>query len=72
MPKGRLEAFSDGVIAIVITLLVLEIRIPQLPQHVGKSRSNQSPNPVGAQLCRVPYKLCRLCRLVGSASQFHP
>jgi uncharacterized membrane protein len=35
MPKGRLEAFSDGVIAIVITLLVLEIRIPQLPQHVG-------------------------------------
>jgi uncharacterized membrane protein len=35
MPKGRLEAFSDGVIAIVITLLVLEIRIPQLPQHAG-------------------------------------
>ena len=35
MPKGRLEAFSDGVIAIVITLLVLEIRIPQLPQHTS-------------------------------------
>jgi uncharacterized membrane protein len=26
--KGRLEAFSDGVIAILITIMVLELRIP--------------------------------------------
>jgi len=26
--KGRLEAFSDGVIAIIITIMVLEIRAP--------------------------------------------
>jgi uncharacterized membrane protein len=29
MPTRRLEAFSDGVIAILITVMVLELRIPQ-------------------------------------------
>lgn len=28
MHKGRLEAFSDGVLAIVITIMVLEIKVP--------------------------------------------
>lgn len=28
MHKGRLEAFSDGVIAIIITIMVLEIKVP--------------------------------------------
>ena len=28
MPKGRLEAFSDGVIAILITIMVLELKVP--------------------------------------------
>ena len=29
MNKTRLEAFSDGVIAILITIMVLELRIPE-------------------------------------------
>jgi uncharacterized membrane protein len=29
MSKGRLEAFSDGVIAILITIMVLELKIPE-------------------------------------------
>jgi uncharacterized membrane protein len=28
MPTGRLEAFSDGVIAILITIMVLELKVP--------------------------------------------
>jgi uncharacterized membrane protein len=28
MRKTRLEAFSDGVIAIIITIMVLELKVP--------------------------------------------
>lgn len=29
MHKGRLEAFSDGVIAIILTIMVLELKVPK-------------------------------------------
>jgi len=29
MSKGRLEAFSDGVLAIILTIMVLELKVPE-------------------------------------------
>lgn len=33
--KGRLEALSDGVFAVVLTLLVLELKLDHLPRHAS-------------------------------------
>ena len=35
MGKGRLEAFSDGVIAIIITIMVLELKVPHEPSFAA-------------------------------------
>ena len=32
---GRIEAFSDGVFAIIVTLLVLELKVPHLQHHAS-------------------------------------
>jgi uncharacterized membrane protein len=50
---GRLEAFSDGVFAIAITLLVLELKVPDLavashsPLQLGRALLQQWPSYVG-------------------------
>jgi uncharacterized membrane protein len=38
MGKGRLEAFSDGVIAVIITIMVLEMKVPH-----GESLASLAP-----------------------------
>ena len=35
MHKGRLEAFSDGVLAIILTIMVLEIKVPHAPDFAA-------------------------------------
>src|SRR6516225_408511 len=42
MTPGRLEAFSDGVIAIIITVMVLEMKVP----HGGGLKDLAPPLPV--------------------------
>jgi uncharacterized membrane protein len=44
--KNRLEAFSDGVIAVAITLLVLDIKVPPLgsPHSLGHNLLHLWPN----------------------------
>ena len=37
MSKNRIEAFSDGVIAIIITIMVLELHIPELKENFTNS-----------------------------------
>lgn len=37
MSKNRLEAFSDGVIAIIITIMVLELKVPHEPTFAALS-----------------------------------
>ena len=38
MSKGRLEAFSDGVMAIIITIMVLELKVPVVEAGVEALR----------------------------------
>src|SRR5262249_30539722 len=42
MTKGRLEAFTDGVVAIIITIMVLEMKVP----HGGGIEALQASVPI--------------------------
>ncbi len=43
LPKGRLDAFADGVFAIVITLLVLDLSIPDVTENITTALIQQWP-----------------------------
>src|SRR2546425_782379 len=42
MSTQRIEAFSDGVFAIIVTLLVLDLKVPDLPQQITNQETLQA------------------------------
>lgn len=46
----RIEAFSDGVLAIVITLMVLEIKLPQLAEEISNKPAWQALQNLSVKL----------------------
>jgi len=44
---GRIEAFSDGVFAVAMTLLVLNLQVPHVPDNATFSEAVQSLAPLG-------------------------
>ena len=47
LPVGRLEAFSDGVFAIVITLLILDLHVPESPDRLIGQMAAEWPSFLG-------------------------
>lgn len=47
LPTGRLEAFSDGVFAIAITLLVIELHVPTGSEPLVKGLEHEWPRYLG-------------------------
>src|SRR5277367_2927144 len=46
MQKNRLEAFSDGVLAIIITIMVLELKVPPVVGQVSHTADLSDLKPI--------------------------
>jgi uncharacterized membrane protein len=46
LTPSRLEAFSDGVIAVIITIMVLELKVPSLAEHANNLEALRTDLPL--------------------------
>jgi uncharacterized membrane protein len=60
--KHRVEGLTDGVFAIVMTLLVLELKVPELPKHVPNAELIEKLGEVAPHLFSfvLTFVLCAL------------
>jgi hypothetical protein len=65
MPTSRIEAFSDGVFAIIITLLVLEIHVPQVQGKDVSAALAQSLLRMAPKFLDLHTEFCARLHLVG-------
>ncbi|GMV47627.1 MAG: hypothetical protein AMXMBFR66_30250 [Pseudomonadota bacterium] len=50
VPRGRLDALADGVCAIAVTRLVLELRLPALAEGASDAALGQAPAELGPKM----------------------
>jgi hypothetical protein len=66
---GRLEAFSDGVFAVAITLLVLNIKIPGLDLPLSQLAGDKRlPGILDAYRCHFLFPACPVLCAAGPQS----
>ena len=59
MKPSRLEAFSDGVFAVAITLLVFNLKVPELGSgHLSRSLGNQWPSYLAYVISFLSIGIC--------------
>lgn len=61
MSKDRVEAFSDGVFAIILTLLVLELHVPNIADHSSLSQYAAAMAPLVPKVVTFALTFILIC-----------
>ncbi len=61
MSKDRLEAFSDGVFAVAMTLLILELHVPNVADHSSLSQYAVAVAPLFPKVVSVALTFVLVC-----------